>query len=79
MFVFSISVLSSTIFCFIPQVSNCVLNVRLKNPDWKSTLLKELDLCSMNTEALYTPGSSTLLGDDINMTDTSEFSMEGKK
>lgn len=33
----------------------------------------------MNTEALYTPGSSTLLGDDINTTDTSVFSMEGKK
>ncbi|CAE1261864.1 SYNJ [Acanthosepion pharaonis] len=58
-------------------VSNCVLNVKLKNPDWKSTLWKELDLCSMNTEALYTPGSSTLLGDDINTTDTSVFSMEG--
>ncbi|GAB1601830.1 synaptojanin-1-like isoform X2 [Argonauta hians] len=49
------------------------LKVRLKNPNWNTTLWREIEMCYANAEALYKPVISSLLGDDFH----TEFMMDG--
>ncbi|CAI9731580.1 synaptojanin-1-like isoform X1 [Octopus vulgaris] len=50
-----------------------ILKAKLKNPNWNTTLWREIEMCYANAEALYKPVISNLLGDDFH----TEFLLEG--
>ena len=56
------------------------ISVRLKTPDWKAKIEKELRLCSANTGALFNAFTNDLLGDDFSRPASTDFDLddEGK-
>ncbi|XP_064600325.1 synaptojanin-1-like [Liolophura sinensis] len=49
------------------EINSKSVQVRLKTPDWKSEIEKEMKLCALNTGKLYNDVTNSLLGDDFSV------------